>query len=109
MALGKALWEASWESVMGKSRGKATNPLFHEKGSMTLLLQLGRKSDVHAPSRDKDCLPWGDSRSTTRSMSALKRNPQVPSLSPHKVLGPSIDGRGIPRGPGETRMGTGLS
>ena len=31
------------------------------------------------------------------------------SLSPHKVLGPGIDGRGIPRGPGETRMGTGLS
>ena len=31
-------------------------------------------------------------------MSALKRNPQVPALTPHKVLGPSIDGRGIPRG-----------
>ena len=54
VARGKALWEASWESVMGKSRGKATDPLIHEKGSMTLLLQLGRKSHVHAPSRDKD-------------------------------------------------------
>ena len=32
-------------------------------------------------------------------MSALERNPQVPALTPHKVLGPSIDGRGIPRGP----------
>ena len=27
----------------------------------------------------------------------------------HKVLGPGIDGRGSPRGPGATRMWTGLS
>ena len=54
VARGKALWEASWESVMGKSRGKATDPLIHEKGSMTLLLQLGRKAHVHAPTRDED-------------------------------------------------------
>ena len=52
--VGQPCGKASWESVMGKSRGKATNPLIHEKGSMTLLLQLGRKSDLHAPSRDKD-------------------------------------------------------
>ena len=109
VARGKALWEASWESVMGKSRGKATNPLIHKKGSMTLLLQLGRKSHVHAPTRDEDWFPWGDSRITPRSMSALERNPQVLAPSPHKVLGPGIDGRGIPRGPRATRMGTGLS
>ena len=54
VARGKALWEASWESVMGKSRGKATDPLIHEKGSVKLLLQLGRKSHVHALSRDED-------------------------------------------------------
>ena len=30
-------------------------------------------------------------------MFALERNPQVPALTPHKVLGPSIDGRGNPR------------
>ena len=41
VARGKALWEDSWESVMRKSRGKATDPLIHEKGSMTLLLQSG--------------------------------------------------------------------
>ena len=34
-------------------------------------------------------------------MSALERNPQVPALTPHKVLGPSIDRRGNPRGPRE--------
>ena len=31
-------------------------------------------------------------RSTPSSMSALERNPQVPAPTPHKVLGPDIDG-----------------
>ena len=45
---------ALWESLAGKPRGKATDPLIHAKGSVTLLLQLGRKSHVHAPTRDED-------------------------------------------------------
>ena len=52
--VGKHCGKASWESLMGKSRGKATDPLIHEKGSVTLLLQLGRKAHVHAPTRDED-------------------------------------------------------
>ena len=90
---------ALWKSLVGKPRGKDTDPLIHAMGSATLLLQLGRKAHVHAPTRDEDLLLWGDSRSPRRSMSALERNPQVPALTTHKVLGPSIDGRGIPRGP----------
>ena len=101
--------KASWESLVGKPRGKATDALIHEKGSVTLLLQLGKKADLHDLTRDDDWLPWGDSRSTPRSMSALERNPQVPAPTPHKVLGPGIDERGIPRGTRTTRMGTGLS
>ena len=63
MARGTALWEslvgkprgkASWESLIGKPRGKATDPLIHAKGSAILLLQLGRKAHVHAPTRDED-------------------------------------------------------
>ena len=100
---------ALWESLVGKPRGKATDPFIHTKGSVTLLLQLGRKAHVHAPTRDDERLPWGDSRSSPRSMSALERNPQVPAPTPHKVLSPGIDGRGIPRGPRATRMGSGLS
>ena len=45
---------ALWESLVGKPRGKAPDPLIHEKGSVTLLLQLGRKAHVHAPTRDED-------------------------------------------------------
>ena len=52
--VGKPYGKASWESLMGKSRGKATDPLIHEKGSVTLLLHLGRKAHVHAPTRDED-------------------------------------------------------
>ena len=42
------------ESLMGKPRGKATDPDINEMGSVTLLLQLGRKVDVHASTRDED-------------------------------------------------------
>ena len=45
---------ALWESLVGKPQGKATDPLIHAKGSVTLLLQLGRKAHVHAPTRDED-------------------------------------------------------
>ena len=45
---------ALWEGLVGKPRGKTTDPLIHAKGSVTLLLQLGRKAHVHAPSRDED-------------------------------------------------------
>ena len=52
--VGQPCGKASWKSLMGKPRGKDTNPLILGKGSLTLLLQLGRKSHVHAPSRDED-------------------------------------------------------
>ena len=54
VARGTALWKTSWESLLGKPQGKATDPLIHAKGSVTLLLQLGRKGNVHAPTRDED-------------------------------------------------------
>ena len=52
--VGKPGGKAWWESLMGKPRGKATDALIHAKGSVTLLLQLGRKAHVHAPTRDED-------------------------------------------------------
>ena len=52
--VGQPCGKASWESLMGKPRGKAPDPLIHAKESVTLLLQLGRKTDVHAPTRDED-------------------------------------------------------
>ena len=52
--VGQPCGKASWESLVGKPRGKATDPLIHAKGCVTLLLQLGRKAHVHAPTRDED-------------------------------------------------------
>ena len=52
--VGQPCGKASWESLIGKPRGKAPDPLIHAKGSVTLLLQLGRKAHVHAPTRDED-------------------------------------------------------
>ena len=54
--VGQPFGKSSWESLVGKPRGKATDPLIHAKGSVTLLLQLGRKAHVHAPTRDDDRL-----------------------------------------------------
>ena len=39
----------TWDSPVGKPRGKATDPLIHVNGSVTPLLQLGRKAHVHTP------------------------------------------------------------
>ena len=52
--VGQPCGKASWESLVGKPRGKAPDPLIHTKGSVTLMLQLGIKAHVHASIRDED-------------------------------------------------------
>ena len=52
--VGQPCGKASWESLVGKPRGKATDALIHAKGRGTLLLQIGRKAHVHAPTGDED-------------------------------------------------------
>ena len=52
--VGQTCGKTSWESLVGKPRGKGTDPLTHAKRSVTLPLQLGRKAHVHAPTRDED-------------------------------------------------------
>ena len=42
-------------------------------------------------------------------MARLKKAMEENGIIRHKVLGPGISGRGIPKGPRGTRMGTGLS
>ena len=52
--VGQPCGKASWESLVGKPRGKATDPLTHAKGSVTMLLQLESKAHLYAPTRDED-------------------------------------------------------
>ena len=52
--VGQPCGKASWESLVGKPRGKSTDALIHSKGRVKMLLQLGRKAHVHAPNRDEN-------------------------------------------------------
>ena len=91
---------ALWESLVGKPRGKASR-----ESHRSLDAREG-KGDTAATAREESApacshsrrglTPLGSCTSTPRSMSVLVRNPQVPAPIPHKVLGPGIDGRGIP-------------
>ena len=104
---------ALWESFVGKALGKASRENHRSvdprEGKRDTAATAREESERACPHSSRGLTALRDSRSTPRSMSALERNPQVPAPTPHKTLGPGIDGSGIPRGPRATRMGTGLS
>ena len=52
--VGQPCGKASWESLVGKPRGKSTDTLIQANVIATLLLQLGRKAHVNTPTRDED-------------------------------------------------------
>ena len=104
---------ALWESLVGKPHGKASREshrsLDPREGKRDTAATAREESARAYPHSRRGLTPLGRHQKPPRSMSALERNPQVPTPTPHKVLGPGIDGRGNPRGPRATRMGTGLS
>ena len=122
VARGTAMWEslvgkpcgkASWESLEGKTLGKASRESHRSvdpsEGKGDTAAKAREESARACPHSSRRLTALGYARSTPRSMSALERNPQVPAPTPHEILGPDIDGRGIPTGPQATCMGTGLS
>ena len=52
--VGQPCGKYSWESLVGKPRGKSTDTLIQANGSATLLLQLGRKAHVNTPTRKEE-------------------------------------------------------
>ncbi|KAI4552928.1 hypothetical protein MJG53_000103 [Ovis ammon polii x Ovis aries] len=52
--VGQPCGKASWESLVGKTRGKIIDPLIHAADCVTLLLPLWGKAQVHARIRDED-------------------------------------------------------
>ena len=102
-----------WESLVGKTRRKASRvshrSLVPSEGKCDTVATAREESARAGPHSRRGLTPLGRLRSTPRSKSALERNSQVPALTPHKVLGPGIDGRGIPRALRGTGMWTGLS
>ena len=97
----------TWDSPGGKPRGKPRMKSSRE--SHRSLDRRDGKRDTAPIAREESAracpysrrvvTPLGSLRSTPRSMSALERNPQVPAPTPHEILGPGIDPRGIPRDP----------
>ena len=92
---------ALWESLVGKPRGKATDPLIHAKGSVTLLLQLNSKAHLYAPTRDEDVQKFPKIHFSTGEESSgsgtdptqglrprhrRKRNPERPPSNSHGDL-----------------------
>ena len=60
----------------------------------------GREESARAcPLSRRGLTPLGRLQKYPKFHVSTGRNPQVPAPTPHKVLGPGFDGRGIPRGP----------
>ena len=52
--VGQPCGKATCGILVEKPQAKATDPLTHAYGSVTLLLQLARKAHVYDPTRDED-------------------------------------------------------
>ena len=109
VARGTALRESLVEKPCGKASRESHRFIDPREGNRDTSATAREESAGAWPHSRGGLTPWGDSRSTPGSMSALERYPQVPAPTSHKVLGPGIYGRGIPRVLRATRMGTGLS
>ena len=109
VARGTALWESLVVKPLGKASRESHRFFYPCEGKRDTAATARQESARACPHSSRSLTALRDSRSSPRSMSALERKPQVPAPTPHKILGPGIDGRGIPRGPRAIRMGTGLS
>ena len=93
----------TWDSPVGKPRGKASREshrsLDPRQGKRDTAATDQEEIARECPNSRRGLTPLWRIQKYPKSMSALERNPQVPAAIPHKVLGPGIDGRGIPRDP----------
>ena len=103
----------TWDSPVGKPPGQASSEshrsLDPREGKRDTAATAREEIAPACPNSRGGLTPLGRIQKYPKSMSALERNPQVLAPTPHKVLGPGIDGRGIPRGTRTPRMVTGLS
>ena len=96
--VGQPCGKASWESLLGKPRGKdrSLDPLHGKHDTAATAREEGKRACPHSR---RALTPLGTLQKYPRSMSAMERNPQVVAPTPHKILRTGIDGRGIPGGP----------
>ena len=104
---------ALWESLVGKPRGKAS------RESHTSLDPREGKGNTSATTREERAHACPHSRRGLTPLGRLQKYPKIhvstgeessgSEPTPHKILGPGIDRRGISSVPRATRMGTCLS
>ena len=104
---------ALWESLVGNPRGKASME------SNRSLDPRDAKRDTAATTREESIRACPHSRRVLTPLGRVQNYPKVhvstgeessgSGPTPHKGLGPGMDGRGFPTGPLSTGMGTGLS
>ena len=99
----------TWDSPLGKPRGKTS------RERLRFLDPSEGKRDTAATAREESARACPDSRRGLTPLGSLQKhpkfyvstggNPQVPGPTPHNILGPGIDGRGIPRVPEQLAWG----
>ena len=111
--VGQPCGKTSWESLLGKPRGKVSRESHRSldpgKGKRDNAATAQEESARACPHSRRGLTPLGRLQMYPKIHVSTERNPQVPAPTSHKVLGPGIDGGGIPRGPRATPMGTVLS
>ena len=103
----------TWDSPVGKPRWKVS------KESHRSLDPHEGECDTAATGREESARACPHSRGELTPLGRLQKYPKIHvsngeessgfGTDSHKVLGPGIDRRVIPRGPRATRMGSGLS
>ncbi|KAI4565064.1 hypothetical protein MJT46_009407 [Ovis ammon polii x Ovis aries] len=76
--VGQPCGKASWESLVGKTRGKSLDPLIHAADCVTLLLPLWRERIAGVPvASQEEALSTGKARGTPGSCHHSKRPPDM--------------------------------
>ena len=83
MARGTALWESLVGQTAGKASRESHRSLDPREGKRDTAATAREESARACPHSRRELAPWGDSRSTPRSMSALERNPERPPSNSH--------------------------
>ena len=107
--VGEPCGKASWESLVGKPRGKATYHLIHAKGSVTLLQQLGRKNARACPHSRRVLTPLGRLQKYPKIHVSTGEESSDSGTDSTQGLRPRVRRERNPEWPRATRMGTGLS
>jgi len=83
---------------------KAPDPYLNSKGGLISLLQLKRKAEFHASTRDKAWLPCTNAIGNPRSMSELERLPEFHIITQKEPQGFHGNSRKTTRFPLEHKM-----